>query len=267
MPDKTLKIDKFTSSEAGAWSNSYLIHGEKEALLFDVFMLRNDAAELCEKIKKSGKDLKRVFISHAHPDHFMGTEVLVENFPNIEILSTPSTIEDIKADGPWMVSLLQQKLGQHGPKQLVVPTPVAGNKLQLEGNELEIVVFPEGESRHVSTLLIPNMNAHIVADLIYNEAHCYLTEKRPEAWLDRLSDLEDFCRRRSTLTLYPGHGEPGDPALLINRTRAYLQEFITSLVDGNATTVEARMLKKFPDYHAKQFLSAFTIPAYFSTSK
>jgi len=39
----SLSILPFTSSEHGAWSNSYLISGKSEALLFDVFMLRNDA--------------------------------------------------------------------------------------------------------------------------------------------------------------------------------------------------------------------------------
>ncbi len=36
----SLSIQQFTSSEPGAWSNSYLIGGKSEAILFDVFMLR-----------------------------------------------------------------------------------------------------------------------------------------------------------------------------------------------------------------------------------
>ena len=39
-------IQSFTSSEPGAWSNSYLISGRSEAILFDVFMLRSDAEQL-----------------------------------------------------------------------------------------------------------------------------------------------------------------------------------------------------------------------------
>jgi hypothetical protein len=33
----------------GAWSNSYLIGGESEAILFDVFMLRRDAAQIARE--------------------------------------------------------------------------------------------------------------------------------------------------------------------------------------------------------------------------
>jgi len=73
-------IQSFTSSEPGAWSNSYLISGRYEAILFDVFMLRSDAEQLADGIAKSGKSFKTVMVSHAHPDHFMGLEVITERW-------------------------------------------------------------------------------------------------------------------------------------------------------------------------------------------
>src|SRR5690242_14523028 len=127
----SLKIEKLTSSEIGAWSNAYLISGQNEAILFDVFMLRDETAALAEKVKASGKKLTRIFISHAHPDHFMGTEVIVDHFPNVEVISTPATVADVKEDGPWMRELLQNKLGPKGPYGIVVPKPVSGKELTL----------------------------------------------------------------------------------------------------------------------------------------
>jgi glyoxylase-like metal-dependent hydrolase (beta-lactamase superfamily II) len=262
MSNHKLKIERFTSSEVGAWSNSYLISGENEAILFDVFMLRDDAAALADKIQASGKTLSRVFISHAHPDHFMGTEVIVERFPQVEVISTPATVANIAEDGPWMLSLLQQKLGPKGPKRIVQPTPVANNSLFLEGTSLEIMEFPEGESKHVSTLYIPSQQIHIAADLVYQDTHCYLTEKRPEAWLQRLDELAEFCRGKVSM-LCPGHGAPGEPGALIAGTRSYIREFLDAVSLADPKAVEARMLAKFPEHHAKQFLTMFTIPAYF----
>lgn len=258
----SLTIERFTSSEIGAWSNSYLISGQNEAMLFDVFMLRDDAAALVEKIKASGKKLTRVFISHAHPDHFMGTEVIVDQFPDVEVISTPATTANVRDDGPWMLDLLQKKLGPKGPQRIVVPKPVSGKELTLGGVTLEIVEFEEGESKHVSTIFIPSQQAHITADLVYHETHCYLAEKRPEAWLQRLDELEAYCRGKVS-TIYPGHGEPGEPTLLIERTRAYIKEFLAAIPVGDGSAVEERMLARFPNHHARQFLSMFTIPAYF----
>lgn len=258
----SLAIERLTSSEMGAWSNSYLISGQHEAILFDVFMLREDTAALVERIKATGKTLTRVFISHAHPDHFMGTEVIVDHFPDVEVISTPTTIANVNEDGPWMLELLRKKLGPNGPQRIVVPKPGSGKELAVEGVTLEIVEFNEGESKHVSTILIPSQKAHITADLIYHQTHCYLAEKRPEAWLQRLQDLEAFCRDKVSM-IYPGHGEPGEPAPLIESTRVYLSEFLDAIQLGNAKAAEERMLGRFPDHHARQFLSIFTIPTYF----
>jgi hypothetical protein len=49
----SLSIQPFTSSEAGAWSNSYLITSGSAAILFDVFMLHSDAVRI-DGIQKCG---------------------------------------------------------------------------------------------------------------------------------------------------------------------------------------------------------------------
>lgn len=114
-------IQSFTSSEPGAWSNSYLISGRSEAILFDVFMLRSDAEQLVDGIAKSGKSLKTVMVSHAHPDHFMGLDLITERFPKARVVSTQNVVADIRGDGPSMLSLLRGKLGPEAPKRLVIP--------------------------------------------------------------------------------------------------------------------------------------------------
>jgi Metallo-beta-lactamase superfamily len=43
-----------------------------------VVQLHSEAAQLAEMITKSGKTLKAVMISHAHPDRFMGLDVITE---------------------------------------------------------------------------------------------------------------------------------------------------------------------------------------------
>lgn len=54
----SLSIQLFTSSDGGAWSNSYLISSGPEAILFDVSMLHSDAGKLAEMITSSGNVLK-----------------------------------------------------------------------------------------------------------------------------------------------------------------------------------------------------------------
>ena len=256
-----LSIQSFTSSEPGAWSNSYLITGESEATLFDVFMLHSDAKQIADGISKSGKTLKTVMISHAHPDHFMGLDVITERFPKARIVSTKNVVSDIKTDGPWMFSMLRDKLGPNGPTRLVIPEPLAEHHLTIGGVNLEVVEFGEGESKHVAAVYIPTLKALLSADLVYNQAHLYLQEKHLESWLARLDELEAYANNRVT-TIHPGHGKAAGPEL-IAWTRAYLHDFADARRSGNAKIVEQTMLGKYPNYHVKQFLTAFSIPAYF----
>ena len=257
----SLSIQSFTSSEPGAWSNSYLISGATEAILFDVFMLRSDATQIADGIMKSGKTLKTVMISHAHPDHFMGLDVITERFPKIRVVSTQNVATDIKTDGPWMFSMLQGKLGPEGPTRLVIPKALAEPVLTLEGVKLEVVEFGEGESKHIAAVYIPELKALLSADLVYNQAHLYLQEKHLDSWLVRLDELEEFTKDRVT-TIHPGHGKAAGLEL-IEQTRSYLHDFADAVKSGDAKTAEQRMLGKYPNYHVKQFLTAFSIPAYF----
>jgi glyoxylase-like metal-dependent hydrolase (beta-lactamase superfamily II) len=260
----SLSIQSFTSSEPGAWSNSYLIAGKSEAILFDVSMLHSDAQQIADGITKSGKTLKTVMVSHAHPDHFMGLDVITERFPGVRVVSTQNVVTDLKTDGPWMFSMLRDKLGPEGPTRLVIPDPLPEPVLPIEGVKLEVVEFGEGESKHMAAVYIPMLRALLSADLVSNQAHLYLQEKHLESWLARLDELETYAKNRVT-AIHPGHGRAGGLEL-IGQTRAYLDDFADAVRSGNRKNVEEAMLRKYPNYHVKQFLTAFSIPAYFSSA-
>ena len=259
----SLSIQQFTSSEVGAWSNSFLISGKSDAILFDVFMLASDAAQIADGIVNSGKTLKTVMISHAHPDHFMGLEVITELFPNAKVVSTANVVGDIRQDGPWILSLLQGKLEPQGPQRLVVPDILPEPALDLEGTRLDVVEFGEGESKHNATLYLPRLRALLSADLVYHDAHLYLQERHLQSWLARLDELEEFAKPRVS-TIYPGHGAPENLSL-ISQTRAYLHDFAAAVESGDVKLVEQQILAKYPQYHVRQFLMTFSIPAYFPT--
>jgi glyoxylase-like metal-dependent hydrolase (beta-lactamase superfamily II) len=260
-----LSIQPFTSSEAGAWSNSYVISGQSEAILFDVVQLHSEAAQLADTIATSGKTLKTVMISHAHPDHFLGLDVIAERFPQARVVSTANVVADIKENGPWIFALLQKKLGPEGPTRLVVPEILAEPVLKIEGNKMDVVEFAEGESRHIASVYVPGIKALLAADLVYNNAHLYLQERHLESWLRRLDELEEFATNRVS-AIYPGHGAPGDLGL-IEQTRVYLRDFAEAVKSGDAKTAEQRILAKYPDYHVRQFLTVFSIPAYFPVAQ
>lgn len=124
--------------------------------------------------------------------------------------------------------------------------------------------FGEGESKHMVAVYIPTLKGLLSADLVYNQAHLYLQEKHLESWLARLDELETYAKNRVT-TIHPGHGKAAGLEL-IGQTRAYLHDFAYAVRSGDANNVEEAILRKYPNYHVKQFLTVFSIPAYFPSA-
>ena len=184
-----LAVERFSARDPGAWSNSYLLGDGDDALLFDVFQLRSDAERLADSVEASGKKLGIVWISHAHPDHFLGLDVIVDRFPDVEVLTTPNVLEDLQADGPWIFDLLKEKLGPEAAERLIEPTPIDDWSLRLGESIIEVVEFGPGECKHHACFHLPDRRAFVSADVIYNGAHLYLQEHNLEGWLARLDDL------------------------------------------------------------------------------
>jgi glyoxylase-like metal-dependent hydrolase (beta-lactamase superfamily II) len=261
-----LAVERFSASEPGAWSNSYLISDGEHALLFDVFQLRSDTDQLAAAVEASGKTLDKVWVSHAHPDHFLQLDLIVDRFPGVQVLTTPNVLEDLKADGPWMFDLLKGKLGPEAAERLVEPTAIDGCTLPLGGSTLEVVEFGTGEAKHHAGLHLVDRRAFVTSDLIYNGAHLYLQEHNLDGWLARLDEFHQFATERGVQTIYPGHGPAGGISL-IEGTREYLQAFASAVETGDADTARDAIMSRFPDYRVEQFLTTFSLPAYFPAAK
>jgi glyoxylase-like metal-dependent hydrolase (beta-lactamase superfamily II) len=255
-------VERFAASQPGAWSNSYLISDADDALLFDVFQLRSDARQLADRVEASGKRVAKVWISHAHPDHFLQLDLIVDRFPDAVLLTTPNVLEDLRTDGPWIFDLLKDKLGPEAAERLVEPTAIDGSSLRVGTSTLDVVEFGAGEAKHHACLHLPDRQAFVTSDLIYNGAHLYLQEHNLEGWLARLDEFERFASEHGVQTLYPGHGPAGGLSL-IQGTREYLQAFVTAVRTGTADSARAAITARFPDYKVEQFLTVFSLPAYF----
>ena len=77
----SLTTQSYTAGEAGFKVNSHLIIGEKSVILIDAQFTRSEARGLVKKIRGTGKELKAVFITHGHPDHYFGNSFLMISNP------------------------------------------------------------------------------------------------------------------------------------------------------------------------------------------
>ena len=132
-----------------------IVTGPKEAVLIDAQFQRNDAQAVVEKIKATGKRLTTVYISHYDPDYYFGLNVVRAAFPQADIVATPETVAKITSSKDGKLAHWGPILKDNAPQALVVPKPLAGRSLKVDGQTLEIT----GPEPTRSFVWIPSLKA------------------------------------------------------------------------------------------------------------
>ena len=77
-----LSTKVFFSDEKGFEVASVIVMGKTDAVLIDAQWTLSNAHRLVAEIAETGKDLKTIYITHAHPDHYFGLGIVAEAFPS-----------------------------------------------------------------------------------------------------------------------------------------------------------------------------------------
>jgi len=218
----TLTIQSHTASDSGFDVNSHLIMGAKEAILVDAQFTRSEAKKVAEMVKQSGRSLKTIFITHGHPDHYLGLEILTKEFPSAQVLATPEVIKDIQQTAQGKLSYWKPIYKDDLADGFILPTALKSNFLDLEGEKIQVIKLGPGESENATVLYIPSLQTLVSGDVVYSSVHLWLAEDRPEGWLKNLEKLSSLGPIQMIL---PGHGPTGDKAL-ISANASYIQNFM-----------------------------------------
>ena len=118
--------------------SSVLVSGAKDAILIDTGFTRADAYRIAAKVLDSGKQLKAIYISQADPDYYFGAAELKKIFPRAAVLSNGPTLAKIKANIQGKQAYWGPKMGDNAPTTALLPEELKGDRLELEGQALEI---------------------------------------------------------------------------------------------------------------------------------
>ena len=75
------------ASPGGFLVDSTLVAGDKEAILIDGQFTLADAHRLVAMILESKKTLTTVYVTHSHPDHYFGLDVIKQAFPKAKLVA------------------------------------------------------------------------------------------------------------------------------------------------------------------------------------
>ena len=239
--------------EALMWvaNSATLIQGPREAVLVDTFLTVDHSRALADWVAASGKNLKTIYITHAHGDHFFGTALLLERFPHARVVATPAVVRGMQRqlapeslDGFWRARFPGQ-IAEH----LVVADELDRNEVELEGNTLIAVNVGFTDTAETTCLHVPSIDLVVAGDAVYNGIHLYLPEtsrQTRQEWLAALDKIEALRPR----AVVAGHKIPenDDSPRNIEETRRYLRDFIRLDVSTtNARDLYDRMLALYPD--------------------
>lgn len=226
--------------------SSEIVSGEKEVVLIDAQFQGNDAEQLIQKIKATGKTLTTVYISHSDPDFYFGLDKIKAAFPQAKIVATPETIAAINASKDGKLAYWGPILKENAPQSVVVPQPLQGNSFMVDGQKIEV----KGPTPDRTYVWIPALKAVVGGvPVAGNNIHLWVADTQtPQSRADWQQTLESIKALKPEVVV-PGHFLPGAPQTL--ESVSFTQNYLTTLENAlpkakDSAQLIAAMKKQYP---------------------
>jgi glyoxylase-like metal-dependent hydrolase (beta-lactamase superfamily II) len=252
----SLSTRVFFSDEKGFEVASVLVTGREEAVLIDTQWTLSNAYRVAAEIMESGKRLKAIYVTHAHPDHYFGLGHIAEAFPQARVTALPEVARTINKQFFGKVAHWESVIGAANvPRKEVKIEPLAENFLELEGQRIEIIPQVMGDLKYNTVVWIPSIKTLYGSDVLFNQAHpftCEVTAEERREWIQVINRLENMGAE----TIIPGHQKPGLP--FDSASCSFTRDYLLATEETLAKTQDVAgfyyaMVKQFPD--ANLFIS------------
>ena len=251
--------------EAFGWDpmTSTLIFGEHDAVLVDALTTVAEAEALADWVALHHRNLRIIYITHGHADHFYGLSVLLGRFPNARAIATPTAVDEMRK---FLVPPLNQIIHQCWPGQvptkLVAAEPYENDTFILEGHEFRIIEHGRTDGPHTTSLHVPSIDLVVGGDVVYNQCHMYVGDTTPESRKNWVAALDRLAALKPAIVV-AGHKKssaPDSPSA-IQDSKRYLLDF-DRLRQTTASDEELfnQMTELYPDWVANQSWLMFGFP-------
>jgi glyoxylase-like metal-dependent hydrolase (beta-lactamase superfamily II) len=206
-----LATKTFFSDESGFEVASVIVTGKNDAALLDAQWTLSNAHRVIAEILETGKVLKTIYISHAHPDHYFGLGTIAEAFPKARIIAVPSEADIINKQFFGKVEHWESVIGSiNVPRKTAKIEPLTEDYFELEGNRIEVLTRIMGDMKYNTAVWIPSIKTLYASDVLFNQAHPFTCELTKEERLQWIKDIERLEKLDADVII-PGHQKPGMP--------------------------------------------------------
>jgi len=241
-----VRIHTYISPPDGFLVNTHMIEGPEKLVLFDGQLLNTYAAEVAAYASRLGKPVEQIIVSHAHPDHWAGLEVLAARFPTASNAALPAVTDQIRMGGETMLAGLRRAYGGRVAALHTLPTAtITLGRQTIAGVPFEFRELQDIESDVQLLALMPEQQILLAFDLLFAPRdHAFTVAPHFDHWI---SVLETHQGMEGYETILIGHDLLTDRAGF-EATMAYLRiakACYTQAPDGSSY---AQALKAaFPD--------------------
>ena len=253
VAQEPLNVEVFMSSEEhmGLGVASAIIYGERDAVLVDAQFTLSNAHRLVAEIIETGRNLTTIYITHVHPDHFMGLPVIKQAFPAARVVSLPVIADDVNSSAEFKLEYWGNKvLGHNGAKTKVVVEALSEPVIMLEGRRLEVLGPFHADAPNSSVVWIPSIRALVASDTVFDHAHTWLSATKSPAMMNEWLAVLDRLDALKPVVVVPGHAPSNEylaPAS-IDYTRRYIQTFAAKMREApDAAALRVEMNRLYPD--------------------
>ena len=261
-----LKLEVYNASENAFGVASVIVSGKTDAVLIDAQFTLEDAEKVASQIKKSGKKLTVIYVSHADPDYYFGLEVFKKHFPEVTAFASPATVEAIKASAQKKLDVWGERLGKAITSNVVLPQVIKGNSIDLEGQKLEVVGLEEFPAK--TFVWVPSIKAVIGGINVFGTTfNLWMADAQtPEARKNWIAVLDKIEALNPSIVI-PAHANNASPfdVSAIKHTKSYIQFYEEALKTNKNSEELIKTIKA--EYPTLTFETALQIGAKVNTGE
>ncbi len=214
-------------------------------VLFDNGPSRIYGEELKDAIARvTDEPVIRVIVSHAHPDHYLGSQV----FEDLAIESLP-IVRDVIADiGDLFTDNMYRLVDvwMRGTRTVVPTRTISAGREKIGRRDLEFLELA-GHSQGDLAIYDHDRQTLLAADLVFMDRAPTTPHADLDLWRRSLDRLQDLPLKR----VVPGHGPVTSDARAIEQTRGYLdwlEATLTAAAERGLAEAEAIELPIDPPF-------------------
>jgi len=247
------KVEDFSFENGGNIVNTGFIVTSDGVVVIDTGSSLRYGQQMKEAISTvTDKPISRVFITHHHPDHFLGNQA----FKDVPIIALGSTLKNINNEGAGFADNLYLMVGDwmRGTDALAPNQIATAGVVKIGGHELELLSL-SGHTSGDMAILDHSTGVLFSGDLIFHKRTLTTPHADISQWLTTLEVLKKLPFK----VLVPGHGAVSNDKKPIDEMVDYLTWLdgaLNKAVNEGLSMTDAMQIELPKRFHSNALLKS-----------